>query len=419
MAKTKGSKLKALLVEPVVDPMDLHSPDFRWELGPDVLSVDGGNGKVSVWRLFEDQLQHFSLPTVRVPLRNTRLSNEVTVGGVAEITKVEFMKTLYGIGDGAWELSDYAVETFSNSQMRYGSNHHVCMILSTIALMGVDPDSELTVIVSAPPGLVNNVAKEIKASFTAGEGGLGDGWWSIRVGNERSARDYRIKKVLVVPEGVNAYASFAYDANGNNVTIPHPKTGHDMLTGNVFVADGGMGTFDGFFIRNGVLNEQSIEHATDPGGGIQAHMIMPMMDYIHTEFQKAGQPLPQLNQAQVDGWLRQWASGGCQREAGNVLLNGLQLNLHTALARFAQKYAHWTITEKLEPAFRRGADTVLAVGGAWVYTLNHILEAYPNRNILYPSRVEHLKQIPLWELNAYGGLPMAANNKKVFRKVKA
>lgn len=419
MAKAKSLKMKPLVIDPMINPSDFNQPEFTWELNSDVISVDGGNGKVSAWRLVDGKLQHLSLPTVRVPLRNTKLSSDVTVGGVAEITKVEFLKSLYGVGDQIWELSDYAVETFSNSQMRYGSDHYLCMVLSTIALMGVDEDAELTLIVSAPPGLVNEVAKDIKAAFLAGESGLGDGWWSIRLGNERSAREFRVKKVLVVPEGVNAYAAYAYDANGNNVAVKHPKTGHDLLTGNVFIADGGMGTFDGFFIRNGVLNEQSIEHATDAGGGIQAHLIMPLMDHIRAEFEKAKQPQPQLNQAQIDSWLRQWSLGDKQREAANVLLNGLQLNLHTAFARFSQKYAHWIITEKLEPAFRRGADTILAVGGAWVYTLDTILEAYPNRNILHPGKVDHVKHIPLWELNGYGGLPMAANNKKVHRKVKA
>ena len=419
MSKLKASRSKALFLDPVIASSEVQNVDFTWELGPDIISVDGGNGKVSAWRLLEGKLQHFSLPMGRVPLRSTKLSSDVTIGGVTEVIKVEFMNALYGVGDGIWEISDYPVETFSNTQMRYGSQHHICMIVATIALMGVDPDSEVTLIVSAPPGMVNNVAKEIKAAFLSGESGLGDGWWSIRLGNERSPREFRIRKVLVVPEGVNAYAAFAFDANGNNIVIPHPKTKHDLLTGNVFVADGGMGTFDGFFIRNGVLNEQSIEHATDAEGGIQSHLVSPLMDFINAEFRKAGQPQPHLNQVQIDSWLRQWAIGGCERDAANVLLNGLQLNLHAALARFAEKYAQWLITEKLEPAFRRGADAILTVGGTWVYTLETVMRAYPSRNILYPAKVEHLKHIALWELNAYGGLPMAANNKKVYRRVRS
>jgi len=50
--------------------------------------------------------------------------------------------------------------------------------------------------------------------------------------------------------------------------------------------------------------------------------------------------------------------------------------------------------------------------------LPHIKKQYKNKNLLYPETVPHLKGIPLWELNAYGGLPMSASNKKVARKVR-
>lgn len=410
---------KPMTADIPVPPRDFRDADFAWELGPDVISVDGGNGKVSAWRLVEGKLQHILLPTVRVRLRDTRISSEVTSIAATEVTKVEFAGVLYGVGEGVWEISDYPVETFSNSEMRYGSEHQICMILSAIALMGVETESELTLLLSAPPGHVNNVAKRMKDAFAAGDSGLGDGWWHIRVKNERKERAYRIKRVLVVPEGVNAFAAYAYDANGNNVILPHAQTGHDLLTGNVFIADGGMGTFDGFTIKNGKINEQSIEHATDSNGGIQTHLVLPLMDYIRAEFGKAGQSAPTLNQAQVDSWLRQWAMAGFNEEGAYFTVNGIRLNIHVIATRFAQQYARWLIEEKLEPAFRRGADTILLAGGTWVYTLNDILNAYPKRNILYPTRVEHLRGIDMWELNSYGGLPLAANNKKVHRKVKA
>jgi hypothetical protein len=421
MVKRNGStgSQKAVLTDLPILPRDLKEVDFAWELGPDVISVDGGNGKVSAWRLLDGKLQHILIPTARVRLRDTQLSSDVTTIGSTDVIKIAFMNALYGVGDGIWEVSDYPVESFSNSEMRYGSEHHVCMILAAIALMGVESDSELSLLVSAPPGHVNAVAKRMKDAFAAGDSGMGDGWWHIRVRNERKDRSYKIKRVLVVPEGVNAFAAYAYDANGNNVILPHVQTGHDMLTGNVFIADGGMGTFDGFTIKNGKINEQSIEHATDPNGGIQTHLIMPLMDYIKAEFGKAGQPAPSLNQAQVDSWLRQWAISDFREEGAYFVVNGIRLNIHLIGTRLCQQYARWLIEEKLEPAFRRGADTVLLAGGTWVYVLDDILAAYPKRNILYPAKVDHLRGIDLWELNGYGGLPLAANNKKVHRKVKA
>ena len=85
---------------------------------------------------------------------------------------------------------------------------------------------------------------------------------------------------------------------------------------------------------------------------------------------------------------------------------------------WGQQYARWLIEEKLEPTFRRGANTLLLVGSTWVSMLDHILQAYPKRNILYPAKVPHLNGIDLWDLNGYGCLPLAADNKKVHRKVK-
>ena len=415
---TTNGAHKPILTELPVQPSDSKDIDFAWELDPTVIAVDGGNGKISAWRLVDGKLQHMMLPNARVRLRDSRVSSDVTTIKAADVLKVEFMGTLYGVGDGAWELSEYPVETFSNSVMRYGSDYHIGMILTAIALLGVESETEITLMVSAPPGHVNDVAKTMKANLSVGEAGLGDGWWQIRVNNERKARTYRFKKVLVVPEGLPAYAAYAYDANGNNATLPHPQTGHDMLTGNVFIADGGMGTFDGFFLNNGRLNEQSLQNATDDSGGISTHLVLPLIDYIRSEFSKAGQPAPTLTQVQVDEWLRQWASAGFTEDAAYFVVNGIRLNINAIGRRLGQQYARWLIEEKLEPAFRRGADTLLLVGGTWVYTLDHILQAYPKRNILYPAKVPHLSGIDLWDLNGYGCLPLAANNKKVHRKVK-
>ena len=82
------------------------------------------------------------------------------------------------------------------------------------------------------------------------------------------------------------------------------------------------------------------------------------------------------------------------------------------------RYARYVIEEKLERSFQQGADSILLAGGGWVYILQHILNQYSHKNILHPDVVPHLKGIPLWELNAYGALPMSASNKKVNRKVR-
>ena len=100
-----------------------------------------------------------------------------------------------------------------------------------------------------------------------------------------------------------------------------------------------MGTSDGFTIKNGKLNEQSIEHATYTNGGIQTHLVMPLLDYIRAEFQKAGQPPPSMNQTQVDGWFGQWASSGFNEDGAYFVVNGIRLNIHLIRLRLCQQYA--------------------------------------------------------------------------------
>jgi hypothetical protein len=100
-----------------------------------------------------------------------------------------------------------------------------------------------------------------------------------------------------------------------------------------------------------------------------------------------------------------------------VKLNGRILDLQAIFELVSMRYARYIIEEKLERSFQQGADTILLAGGGWVYVLPQILKQYPHKNILHPDAVPHLKGIPLWELNAYGALPMSASNKKVNRKV--
>jgi hypothetical protein len=100
-----------------------------------------------------------------------------------------------------------------------------------------------------------------------------------------------------------------------------------------------------------------------------------------------------------------------------VKLHGRILDLQAIFELVSQRFARYVIEEKLEKSFNQGADTILLAGGGWVYMLEHIRQQYPNRNILHPERVPHLRGVPLWELNAYGALPMSAANKKVNRRV--
>lgn len=401
-----------------ISPTDFQSVDFQWELDPTIITWDGGNGTSSAWRLVNGELQYFMLPNVRVPVTGYSMNTEVTSIGMNEMVYADVSAGRFGIGDGVWEQSKYPPETFINTAERYGSEIHIFMLLCLLAALNVPEDTPLTIVTSAPPGLVNQVAKTIKQNLRMGEAQDKSGAWHIRMSYDKKPRTFIIGKVIVVPEGVGAFSAYAYDANGNDVLIPSSiHEGDDSLTGQVHIHDAGHGTYDTYTVRNGKIDAESMTFATDRDAGILRQMIEPIMDYIRDQFAKAGEVPPNLKAVQVDQWLRDWSIGKMKTQHARIKLHGRILDLQAIFELVSVRFARYVIEEKLERSFSQGADSILLAGGGWVYILEHIRKQYPNRNILWPERVAHLKGIPLWELNAYGCLPMSAANKKVNRRV--
>jgi len=392
---------------------------FQWELDPSIITWDGGNGTSSAWHLVEGELHYFMLPNVRVAVTGYAMNTEVTTIGQNELVYADVASGRFAIGDNVWEQSKYPPETFVNSEERYGSDIHVFMLLCLLAALNAPENTPLTIVTSAPPGLVNSVAKTIKQNLRNGEQRDKSGLWTIQMSYDKKPRSFIIGKVIVVPEGVGAFSAYAFDANGNDVLIPSPDGRDDLLTGQVHIHDAGHGTYDTYIVRNGKLDAESMAFATDADGGVLRQMIEPIMDYIRDQFVKAGETPPRLKPVQVDSWLREWSIGKMKPDHARVKLNGRILDLHPIFELVSARYARFIIEEKIERSFQLGADTIMLAGGAWVYVLQLILKQYPNKHILHPGSVPHLKGIPLWELNAYGALPMSANNKRVNRKVTA
>ncbi len=391
--------------------------EIGWQLPDTFISWDGGNGNQSAWRLVNGELQYFSLPNVRVPVTGYSLNTEVTGLGTNEMVYADVAAGRFGIGHNVWEQSKYPPETFVNSEERYGSEIHIFMLLCLLAALNAPEGVPLTIIASAPPGLVNKVAKTIKQNLRMGEAKDKSGIWTIQMSYDKQPRTFMIGKVIVVPEGVQAFCAYAYDTWGNTVKIPSTlDVTDDSLTGQVHIHDAGQGTYDTYVIRNGQIDAESLSFATDPNAGILRQMVEPIMDYVRDQFIKIGQPLPNLTAVQVDGWLRDWVTGKMKPEFSRVKLHGRILELQAIFELVSAKYAQHIIAHKLSTSFARGADTILLVGGGWVYTLNHIRKQYPTKNILSADRVPHLKGIPMWELNAYGGLPFIAANQRVHQK---
>jgi hypothetical protein len=401
-----------------ITPADYQNVDFRWELDPTIITWDGGNGTSSAWHLVDGELQYFMLPNVRVPVTGYSMNSDVTSIGMNEMVYADVAAGRFGIGDGIWEQSKYPPETFVNTAERYGSEIHIFMLLCLLAALNAPEDTPLTIVTSAPPGLVNQVAKTIKQNLRMGEAKDKSGTWTIRMSYDKKPRTFIIGKVVIVPEGVGAFSAYAYDANGNDVLIPSSiHEGDDSLTGQVHIHDAGHGTYDTYVVRNGKIDAESMTFATDRDAGILRQMIEPVMDYIRDQFAKAGEVPPNLKAVQVDQWLRDWSLGKMKPQHARVKLHGRILDVQAIFELVSTRFARYVIEEKLEKSFSQGADSILLAGGGWVYILEHIRKQYPNRNILWPERVPHLKGIPMWELNAYGALPMSAANIKVNRRV--
>jgi len=412
MLRYKPNKVLAPLT-----PEAYQDTDFQWELDESIIAWDGGNGTSSAWRLVNGDLQYFMLPNVRVPVTGYSMNNDVTTIGLNEMVYADVAEGRFAIGDNVWEVSKYPPETFVNSGERYGSQIHIFMLLCLLAAINAPEETPLTIVTSAPPGIVNSVAKTIKQNLRQGEANDKSGVWTIRMSYDKKPRAFVIGKVVVVPEGVGAFSAYAFDANGDDVLLPSGEDRDDLLTGNVHIHDAGHGTYDTYVVRNGKLDPESMALATDRDAGVLRQMIEPIMDYIRDQFNRAGETAPNLRPVQVDGWLRAWSSGGLRPRYARVKLHGRVLDLQPIFELSSKRYGRFVIEEKLEPSFRQGADTILLAGGGWMFTLPEVLKAYPNKQILHPDKVEHLKGIPLWELNAYGALPMSASNKKVNRKV--
>ena len=400
-----------------MSPDYIDSGDFQWELDDTVIAWDGGNGTSSAWRLVNGELQYFMLPNVRVPVTGYSMNRDVTTLGLNEMVYADVAAGRFAIGDNVWEQSKYPPESFVNSEERYGSDIHIFMLLCLLAAIDAPQHTPLTIVTSAPPGLINKVVKTIKKNLRYGEAKDKSGNWTVQMSYDKKPRTFIIGKVVVVPEGVGAFSAYAYDTNGEAVLIPSTDGRDDLLTGQVHIHDAGHGTYDTYIVRNGKLDAESMAFATDRDAGVLRQMVEPVMDYIRDQFVRAGESVPTMRPVQVDSWLRDWSIGKMRSQSARVKLNGRVLDLQAIFELTSARYARYVIEEKMERSWQQGADTILLAGGGWTYILPTVLKQYPNKNILHPGIVSHMTNIPLWELNAYGALPMSASNKKIHRKV--
>ncbi len=168
-------------------------------LDENFISSDAGNGWAACYRLVGGKLKSHGIPHARARVTGAKLATDLGGQNIAEYA--DFMGQRYGYGDGIWNLTDAPIDLHQNTARRYGGNMHLFLMLVNIACLNVKSGSDLTLIVPAPPGLLNEVAPQIKKSILAGESGKHDGIWHLQLRRDKKPREYRILRVIVVPEG--------------------------------------------------------------------------------------------------------------------------------------------------------------------------------------------------------------------------
>ena len=127
-----------------IKPTDYQNVDFQWEIDPNIISWDGGNGTSSAWRLVDGELQYFMLPNVRVPVTGFSMNTDVTSIGMNEMVYADVAAGRFGIGDGIWDQSKYPPETFVNTAERYGSEIHIFMLLCLLAALNAPEETPVS-----------------------------------------------------------------------------------------------------------------------------------------------------------------------------------------------------------------------------------------------------------------------------------
>lgn len=376
----------------------------RSMINENFISTDAGNGYAACYRLVNGKVKHHGIPHARARVTGAKMSADLGSQNIAEYA--DFLGQRYGYGDDIWNLTDAPIDTHQNSERRYGGNMHIFLILVNIAAMGVKSGSELSLIVPAPPGLLNQVGKTIKENLRAGERGDGSGEWSIQLRNDKKPRTYIIKRVIVMPEGAGAYAAFRVNLEGESVPLPDAN-GADMLSGRVAVLDLGAGTGDNYVIYDGNLNPESIAHATDARAGVIHNLQQPILGDIMTAVPSA----QHLTTSHVDALLRRYVSATTDedRQAAAVLrVSGKSINVEESILYNCNRYAEWIAANKIDALWGAGTDAIIMAGGGWLYISSFIREMYPDRLILSPDMFKHTRSIALYDLNGYGQLAFSA-----------
>lgn len=407
MAKRKNQVLKTTFYQPPkreIMRLEGAKPQFGDAIP---VGVDWGNGELEAFAYVDEKLLCVRIPHGRVPVRGVGFDSDVMASGIDfqysdfphNGDTGDYERWAYGIG--VEEATGKTIDANRNHVSRYGSSHQVWATINALNELGLKGDKPIILILTAPPGYVNEVSKTLKRAFMIGWDGQRDGKWLLRPKGSKKWIEYTIENVYVMPEGLPAWSAYRFNLDGSVAQLPdrrYPDDYRDALAGNVVTLDLGNGTADMYRIISGQVVTEDIIKATDPDGGIQERMIRPIRDTI---MEQTG---VNVGDGTVDHWLITWAMAGWKPEAAIVDVGGLRLHLHNTFERTATDYAEWIANNKLNEAFRRRGDAICTVGGGWLYVYNALINAYQNRLFIAPADFPHTRAIRWQDLNAYGAI---------------
>ena len=141
-------------------------------------------------------------------------------------------------------------------------------------------------------------------------------------------------------------------------------------------------------------------------------MAQPIMDAVIESVPETGK---WITPAHVDYWLRRWAMGAgnttpWSEEAGQVVVMGKLLHLAPVFERYAETYSRYVLRLVIE-AINANSDAIFAVGGGWLYVLQHIKrwykEAKPAAALMTHEDFPHLKSLSFIDVNLVGLINVA------------
>lgn len=350
-----------------------------------VISVDPGNGMTNAVRSMKKGYKAIAFPSVRAAATGDTLG----IGGQFELDYeyIDWGSHRYIVGDDV-SISRRAVERHQGA-FRYGDEFWLFLVATAIAKLGVTKGTvDLTVF--APPGMYFDARHAIEERFKKNKGLI-----LIKLKGDSKPRQINIENVTVHPEGLGALLCFVLNDKGQPIET-------NLLDGQNVILDMGMNTLDALQITDGQFNPESLSSATWENGGLKTHIFDPALRVVKAVS-------PDFDLMTIDDVERVLRSG-LTVDDWFLRVAGLEVDMKPVFDKYAERYAAWVSNNIVDGVFNglRGIKSMILVGGGAGLIQHYLQQGYPNK-ILNPDAHKTMKGVSPVEMNAVGGLRLAAS----------